>query len=66
MSAVSCTSCVVILNQQKEHNLTHQQQSQDKLINYSKNKGKNCTVVENGRVVVIPAQPNETADLKKV
>ncbi|MBD2448510.1 hypothetical protein H6G76_15365 [Nostoc sp. FACHB-152] len=61
MSTVSCTGCVVILNQQNEQNLAHQQQCQDTPINHSKSKGKNCTVVENGRVVVIPSQPDETA-----
>ncbi|MBD2437567.1 hypothetical protein [Nostoc sp. FACHB-110] len=60
MSTVSCTGCVVILNQQNEQNLTHQQQYQEEPINHSKNKSKNCTVVENGRVVVISSQSDET------
>jgi hypothetical protein len=66
MSAVSCTSCVVVLNQHKEQNLAQQQQSQDIPINKSKSKSKNSTVVENGRVVVISSQPDETVDIKKI
>jgi len=57
MSTVSCTSCVVLLNQQQEQNISHQQQSQDEPVNHNKSIGKNCTVVQNGRVVVVPAQP---------
>jgi hypothetical protein len=60
MSAVSCAGCVVILNQQNEENLAHQQQCQEEPINNSKSKSKNCTVVENGRVVVISSQPDDT------
>ncbi|MBE9007007.1 hypothetical protein IQ259_18520 [Fortiea sp. LEGE XX443] len=65
MSTVSCTSCVVVLNQQQEENISHQQQSQDELVNHCKNTGKNSTVVKDGRVVVVPAQPQpqETANI---
>ncbi|MBW4675784.1 MAG: hypothetical protein KME52_17700 [Desmonostoc geniculatum HA4340-LM1] len=57
MSFPSCSSCVVILNQQEEQNISHQKQCHDTPVNHSKNTGENCTVVENGRVVVKPSQP---------
>ncbi|WP_373528522.1 hypothetical protein [Nostoc sp.] len=56
MSFPSCPSCVVVLNQQQEQNVSHQNQCQDVPLNHSKNPVKNCTVVENGRVVVKPLQ----------
>ncbi|MBD2386862.1 hypothetical protein [Cylindrospermum sp. FACHB-282] len=52
MSFPNCPSCVVVLNQQQEQNISHQQQEQNISGNHSKNAEKNCTVVENGRVVV--------------
>lgn len=64
MSSTPCPSCVVVLNQQQEQNISHQKQCQDIPDNHNKNVGKNCTVVENGRVVVKPLQQltTETAD----
>ncbi|MBD2497598.1 hypothetical protein [Nostoc sp. FACHB-280] len=59
MSTVSCSSCVVILNQQQEQNISHQQQCQNQPINHSQNTSKNSTVVKNGRVVVI-AEPEQS------
>ncbi|MBD2680037.1 MULTISPECIES: hypothetical protein [Nostoc] len=56
MSSTSCSSCVVILNQQQEENISHKKQCQDVPVNDTNNTGKNCTVVENGRVVVKPIQ----------
>ncbi|MCC5615856.1 hypothetical protein LC605_12405 [Nostoc sp. CHAB 5836] len=56
MSFASCPCCVVILNQQQEENISHQNQCQDVPVNYSKSIVKSCTVVENGRVVVKPLQ----------
>ncbi len=56
MSFSSCACCVVVLNQQQERNISHQNQCQDAPINHSKNMVKTCTVVENGRVVVKPIQ----------
>ncbi|MBC1239264.1 MAG: hypothetical protein RMY62_014310 [Nostoc sp. ZfuVER08] len=56
MSFASCSSCVVILNQQQEENVSHQKQCQDIPVQDTKNTGENCTVVENGRVVVKPSQ----------
>ncbi|ALF55163.1 hypothetical protein ACX27_23790 [Nostoc piscinale CENA21] len=56
MSTVSCSSCVVILNQQQEQNISHQHQCQNQPINHSQNTSKNSTVVKNGRVVVISEQ----------
>ncbi|MCC5639838.1 hypothetical protein LC593_29230 [Nostoc sp. CHAB 5844] len=66
MSTVSCTSCVVVISQQQEQNICHQQQSQDEPVIHSQTTGKNCTVVKNGRVVVVPAssQPQETNESK--
>ncbi|AFZ26229.1 hypothetical protein Cylst_4124 [Cylindrospermum stagnale PCC 7417] len=64
MSFPNCPSCVVVLNQQQEQNISHQHQCQDAQVNYSKSTVKKCTVVENGRVVVKPLQLplDETAD----
>ncbi|MFN6562143.1 MAG: hypothetical protein RMY28_020445 [Nostoc sp. ChiSLP01] len=56
MSSTSCSSCVVILNHQQKENISHQKQCQDVPVNDTKNTGENCTVVENGRVVVKPIQ----------
>ncbi|MBU7582077.1 MAG: hypothetical protein KAF91_04070 [Nostoc sp. TH1S01] len=56
MSTVSCSSCVVILNQQQEQNISHQQQCQNEPVNHSKTTIKNSTVVKNGRVVVVSEQ----------
>ncbi|MBE9209174.1 hypothetical protein IQ244_22075 [Nostoc sp. LEGE 06077] len=56
MSTVSCTSCVVVLNQQQEQNISHQQQCQDEPVNHSQTNCKNSTVVKNGRVVVVSEQ----------
>ncbi|WP_138498002.1 hypothetical protein [Nostoc sp. PA-18-2419] len=63
MSFPCCSSCVVVLAQQQEQNISHQKQCRDMPANYSQNTGKNSTVVENGRVVVKPSQPptNETS-----
>lgn len=57
MSTVSCSSCVVVINQQQEQNISHQQQCQDEPAKASKTTGKKCTVVKDGRVVVISEQP---------
>jgi hypothetical protein len=54
MSFTSCPSCVVVLNQQQEQNISQQNQCQDIPVNHSKSAVENCTVVENGRVVVKP------------
>ncbi|OUL19916.1 MULTISPECIES: hypothetical protein [unclassified Nostoc] len=60
MSPTPCSCCVVTLNQQQEQNISHQKQCQDVPDNHSKSVVKNCTVVENGRVVVKPL-PTETS-----
>ncbi|MBN3926624.1 hypothetical protein [Nostoc sp. NMS4] len=57
MSIPSCSCSVVVLNQQQEQNISHQNQCQDVPVNHSKSMVKTCTVVENGRVVVKPLQP---------
>ncbi|HYX13906.1 MAG TPA: hypothetical protein VE944_05960 [Nostoc sp.] len=64
MSFSSCPSCVVVLNQQQEQNISHQNQCQDMQVNLSKRMVKTCTVVENGRVVVKPLQApvNQTVE----
>jgi hypothetical protein len=56
MSSTPCASCVVVLNQQQEQNISHQKQCEDIADNQNEKLGKNCTVVENGRVVVKPLQ----------
>ncbi|MBD2203990.1 hypothetical protein H6G33_14390 [Calothrix sp. FACHB-1219] len=64
MSSTPCPSCVVALNQQQEQNISHHKQCQDIADKHSKTVGKNCTVVENGRVVVkpLPEVNTEKAD----
>ncbi|MEA5604830.1 hypothetical protein [Nostoc sp. UHCC 0252] len=64
MSLSSCACCVVVLNQQQEQNISHQNQCQDVPVNHSKSVVKNCTVVENGRVIVKTLQPsyNQTSN----
>ncbi|MEH2241328.1 hypothetical protein [Nostoc sp.] len=64
MSFSSCACCVVVLNQQQEQNISHQNQCQDVPVNHGKSMVKNSTVVENGRVVVKPLQPtlNQTSE----
>ncbi|MEH1939368.1 MAG: hypothetical protein V7L01_04000 [Nostoc sp.] len=64
MSLASCACCVVVLNQQQEQNISHQNQCQDVPVKPSKSMVKSCTVVENGRVVVKPLQTavNQTAE----
>ncbi|WP_193195701.1 hypothetical protein [Nostoc sp. MG11] len=66
-SLPSCACCVVVLNQQQEQNNFHQNQSQDVPVNHSKSAVKNCTVVENGRVVVkpLPIPLNENSDTQE-
>jgi hypothetical protein len=61
MSSTPCPCCAVILNQQQEQNISHHKQCQDVPENHSKSVVKNCTVVENGRVVVKPL-PTKTSD----
>jgi len=58
MSFTACPCCVVVLNQQREQNVSNQNQHEDvpSVVNNSKNSAKSCTVVENGRVVVKPLQ----------
>jgi len=56
MSSASCAPCVVVLKHQQEQNIQHQKHCPDVADNQCQ-KPKNCTVVENGRVVVKPLQP---------
>ncbi|MEH2140665.1 hypothetical protein [Nostoc sp.] len=64
MPLSSCACCVVVLNQQQEQNISHQNQCQDVAVNRTKSMVKNCTVVENGRVVIKALQPphNQTSE----
>lgn len=57
MSSASCAPCVVVLKQQQEQNIQHQKECPGVANNHQSQKPKNCTVVENGRVVVKPLQP---------
>ncbi|EKF02747.1 hypothetical protein FDUTEX481_05547 [Tolypothrix sp. PCC 7601] len=54
---------MVVLTQQQEENISHQKRCQDEQVNYNNVPVKNCTVVENGRVVVKPLQ---TPPLKEI
>ena len=63
MSFVNAACCVVSLQQQQEQNIRHHQQCADTAVDHYKNRSQNCTVVENGRVVVKPVEtlPQENA-----
>lgn len=53
MSSPIAACCVVVLTQQQQQNTTHCTQSaEDAWVNQDKLKPKNCTIVENGRVIV--------------
>lgn len=63
MSSTNSACCAVTLNQQQEQNIQyHKTQCTEKTpcahdsVHNSKSISKNCTVVENGRVVVKPVQ----------
>ncbi|HIK05140.1 MAG TPA: hypothetical protein IGS40_10555 [Trichormus sp. M33_DOE_039] len=56
MSFHTCASCAVVLNQQHEQNIAHQHQCQDEPVQQTQNITQAKTVVENGKVVVKPAQ----------
>lgn len=57
MSCTTSACCAVTLNQQKEQNIQHHKtQSTDVPVNNGKSTSKKCTIVEDGRVVVKPAQ----------
>ncbi|NEU72439.1 hypothetical protein PI95_007590 [Hassallia byssoidea VB512170] len=56
MSSALCAPCVVVLKQQREQNIQSQKEGTGVADNQCQ-KPKNCTVVENGRVVVKPLQP---------
>ncbi|MBW4572502.1 MAG: hypothetical protein KME31_32315 [Tolypothrix carrinoi HA7290-LM1] len=56
MSSALCAPCVVVLKQQREQNIQSQKECPGVADNQCQNP-KNCTVVENGRVVVKPLQP---------
>lgn len=57
MSFASSVCCVNILQQQREQNVQYKTESHSVADKQCQNT-KNCTVVENGRVVVKPLQPS--------
>jgi hypothetical protein len=59
MSIPSCASYVVVLNQQRQQQICEHNECDDASVDRNKKTNKNCTVVENGRVVVKPLQPEE-------
>ena len=63
MSFVNAACCAVSLQQKQEQNIRHNQQYADTAVNHSKSVSQNCTVVENGVVVVKPIEtlPQENA-----
>ncbi|MDF5730590.1 MAG: hypothetical protein PUP92_21850 [Rhizonema sp. PD38] len=63
MSFVNAACCAVSLQQQQEQNIRHHQQFAHTSVDCGKSSSKNCTVVENGRVVVKPVEtlPQEDA-----
>lgn len=57
MSFPTSACCVVVLSQQQQQNTyNYNYSSDDASVNYSKTTSKNCTVVENGQVVVRPSE----------
>ncbi|MBV9390192.1 MAG: hypothetical protein JOZ78_27515 [Chroococcidiopsidaceae cyanobacterium CP_BM_ER_R8_30] len=57
MSLPTPNCCIVVLNQQQEQNIEHHNQSSEaEVIDQCEHKSKNCTVIENGLVVVRPSQ----------
>ncbi|MDF5723097.1 MAG: hypothetical protein PUP91_22010 [Rhizonema sp. PD37] len=63
MSFVNAACCAVSLHQQQEQNIRHHQQFAHTSVDSGKSISQNCTVVENGRVVVKPVEtlPQEDA-----
>ncbi|MFH7028497.1 MAG: hypothetical protein ACHBN1_24675 [Heteroscytonema crispum UTEX LB 1556] len=59
MSLPSCACCVVVLNQQRQQQIYEHNECDDAPVHHNKKPAKNCTVVENGRVVVKPLQSEE-------
>lgn len=56
MSAPAASSCIVVLNQQREQTIQHHEQCGKATIAPCKTLLSNCTIVENGRVIVKPIQ----------
>ena len=64
MSFPASAGCVVVVNQQQQQNTYHHNQcADDALVNHSKTTSKNCTVVEDGRVVVRPIKNNHVLEI---
>lgn len=56
MSCPTAACCAVVLNQQQQQTIEYCNSSADDApASYGKTTAKNCTVVEDGRVVVRPA-----------
>lgn len=58
MAAPTASSCIVVLNQQREQAIQHHDQCDKASIAPFKALTHSCTIVENGRVVVKPLQPS--------
>jgi hypothetical protein len=57
MSAPTASSCIVVLNQQREQAIQHHNEQCDKAsIAPCRALSSSCTIVENGKVVVRPIQ----------
>ena len=54
MSAPAASSCVVVLNQQREQTIQHHEHCDQVTIAPCKALSGTCTIVENGQVVVKP------------
>lgn len=54
-TSAGASCCIAILKQQQEGSL-HHHQAGSPLVNANQPSTKNCTIVENGRVVVKPIQ----------
>jgi hypothetical protein len=58
MAAPTASSCIVVLNQQREQAIQHHDQYDKAPIAPCNALTHSCTIVENGRVVVKPLQPS--------
>lgn len=62
MSSPNAAPCVVVLNQQREQDISKVNRSDDAPATPCKNKTENCTVVEDGKVVVKPVETLDESD----
>jgi hypothetical protein len=62
MSSPNAAPSVVVLNQQREQDVSNLDRADDAPATPCKNKTENCTVVEDGKVVVKPVEALDESD----